>query len=120
MLVETEHGFQVAKAGIKATLKSRCALLGATNPKEGQLNKYDPITAQIDLEPPLVSRFDLIFAPKDERDEEQDKQLVEHILETNKYGQQLEAELETDGSSNDIEPDIPQSIITILNHKYTY
>ncbi|MBA3043946.1 minichromosome maintenance protein MCM, partial [archaeon] len=52
----------VAKAGITATLHSRCALLGAANPKFGRFDTYTPIPEQIDMPPALLSRFDLIFS----------------------------------------------------------
>jgi replicative DNA helicase Mcm len=42
---------------------------------------------QIDLDPPLVSRFDLIFTVTDEPDEEEDRALADHILETNYAGE---------------------------------
>jgi replicative DNA helicase Mcm len=106
-----QQTISVAKAGINATLKSRCALLGAANPKDGRWNKYDSIPAQIDLEAPLVSRFDLIFAPKDKQDKEQDKKLATHILKANKYGQQLEAGVSETIESASIEPTIPPDIL---------
>lgn len=101
-----QQTISVSKAGINATLKSRCALLGAANPKDGRWNEFDPVPAQIDLEPALVSRFDLIFAPQDNQDEERDGILADHILDTNHRGQQLEAGVEPDDESNHVEPDI--------------
>lgn len=101
-----QQTISVAKAGINATLKSRCALMGAANPKEGRWDEYAPIPEQIDLEPALVSRFDLIFAPKDDKDEDEDRKLAEHILSTNRRGQQLEAGQKPSQSSSHVEPDI--------------
>ncbi|MFB6199075.1 MAG: AAA family ATPase, partial [Halobacteriaceae archaeon] len=46
-----------------------------------------PIGEQIDLEPALISRFDLIFTVTDQPDEEDDAQLAEHILQTNYAGE---------------------------------
>lgn len=106
-----QQTISVAKAGINTTLKSRCALLGAANPKQGRWNEFDPIQDQIDLDPPLISRFDLIFAPKDNRDKEEDMELSEHIIKTNKYAEQLESEGESTVESEDIEPTIPPELL---------
>tara|TARA_A100001037_G_scaffold306608_1_gene353239 strand:+ start:176 stop:2287 length:2112 start_codon:yes stop_codon:yes gene_type:complete len=78
----------VAKAGINATLKSRCSLLGAANPKYGQYDSYESIGDQINLEPALISRFDLIFRILDETNEELDEKIAEHIIKTNYIGEQ--------------------------------
>ncbi|SFS39677.1 minichromosome maintenance protein MCM [Halostagnicola kamekurae] len=82
-----QQKISVSKAGINATLKSRCSLLGAANPKYGRFDQYEPIAEQIDLEPALISRFDLIFTVTDNPDEEKDRNLAEHILTTNYAGE---------------------------------
>ena len=82
-----QQEISISKAGINATLKSRCALLGAANPKYGRFDQYEPIGEQIDLEPALVSRFDLIFTVTDQPDEEKDAALADHILQTNYAGE---------------------------------
>jgi len=82
-----EQSISVNKAGINATLKSRCSLLGAANPTMGRFDKYEPIAEQIDLAPPLISRFDLIFTVTDQPDPEEDAELAEHILQTNYAGE---------------------------------
>lgn len=85
-----QQTISVAKAGIMATLKSRCALLGAANPKEGRFNRYDPIAVQIDMPPTLLSRFDLIFPLMDRPSEAQDDQVSSHILKSH-YAGELDA-----------------------------
>ncbi|WP_265109655.1 AAA family ATPase [Halosolutus halophilus] len=82
-----QQKISVSKAGINATLKSRCSLLGAANPKYGRFDHYEPISEQIDLEPALISRFDLIFTVTDQPDEEKDRNLAEHIITTNYAGE---------------------------------
>ena len=77
----------ISKAGINATLKARCSLLGAANPQYGRFDPYEPMGEQIDLEPALISRFDLIFTMTDQPDEERDRELAAHILETNYAGE---------------------------------
>jgi len=56
----------ISKAGINATLNARCAVLAAANPKFGRFDRYAPIVEQINIEPMLLSRFDLIFVLLDE------------------------------------------------------
>ncbi|MFB6122087.1 MAG: LAGLIDADG family homing endonuclease [Haloferacaceae archaeon] len=82
-----QQQISVSKAGINATLKSRCSLLGAANPKYGRFDQYEPIGEQIDLEPALISRFDLIFTVTDQPDPEKDANLADHILQTNYAGE---------------------------------
>ncbi|APX97369.1 LAGLIDADG family homing endonuclease [Natronorubrum daqingense] len=101
-----QQKISVSKAGINATLKSRCSLLGAANPKYGRFDHYEPISEQIDLEPALISRFDLIFTVTDQPDEEKDRNLAEHIITTNYAGElttQREQMTSMDVSSEEIE-----------------
>lgn len=77
----------ISKAGINTTLQSRCSLLAAANPEKGKYDRNLPISDQINLEPPLVSRFDLIFVIKDKVDEAQDTYIANSILESNIEGQ---------------------------------
>jgi replicative DNA helicase Mcm len=94
-----QQSISVSKAGINATLKSRCSLLGAANPMYGRFDQYEPIGEQIDLEPPLISRFDLIFTVTDQPDEEEDARLAEHILQTNYAGELHTHRTETTSSN---------------------
>jgi replicative DNA helicase Mcm len=82
-----QQEIHVAKAGITAALKSRCALLAAANPKYGRFDEYRPISEQIDLAPALLSRFDVIFPVKDKPDKVQDKSMAEHILRSHLGGE---------------------------------
>ena len=82
-----QQQISVSKAGINATLKARCSLLGAANPKYGRFDQYEPIGEQIDLEPALISRFDLIFTVTDQPDPDHDSRLAKHIIKTNYAGE---------------------------------
>jgi len=103
--VVLHNSISVSKAGINATLKSRCSLLGAANPTYGRFDQYEPIGEQIDLEPPLISRFDLIFTVTDQPDEEKDAELAEHILQTN-YAGELNTHREETSTSNYTEEEV--------------
>jgi len=103
--VVLHNSISVSKAGINATLKSRCSLLGAANPTYGRFDQYESIGEQIELEPPLISRFDLIFTVTDQPDEEKDAELAEHIIQTN-YAGELNTHREQLTSSNHTEEEV--------------
>ncbi|WP_435196569.1 LAGLIDADG family homing endonuclease [Natronomonas sp. EA1] len=122
--VVLHNSISVSKAGINATLKSRCSLLGAANPKYGRFDQYEPIGEQIDLEPALISRFDLIFTVTDDPNEEEDRALAEHIINTN-YAGELFTHRENNATSNitqeqvdDVSQDVTPVIDADLLRKY--
>jgi len=98
----------VAKAGINMTLPARCTILAGANPKYGRFDKYAPIVEQINLEPQLLSRFDLIFTLVDEPDERKDEELAKHILEE-----------EEEAKSAEIEPDLLRKWILYARRNIT-
>jgi len=119
-----QQKISVSKAGINATLKSRCSLLGAANPKYGRFDQYEPIGEQIDLEPALISRFDLIFTVTDQPDEEKDRNLAEHIITTN-YAGELTTQREemssldvSDAEINEVTEQVDPEIDAELLRKY--
>ncbi|WP_067072545.1 minichromosome maintenance protein MCM [Methanoculleus horonobensis] len=93
-----QQSVSIAKAGISATLRSRCALLGAANPKKGRFDMYVPLAEQINMAPSLLSRFDLIFTLQDVADRENDAKLSRHILDNHR-------QRDSDSSSDIIDPE---------------
>jgi replicative DNA helicase Mcm len=79
-----QQTISIAKAGIMATLNSRCAMLAAANPKFGRFDRYKSVAEQINLPAPILSRFDLIFVVEDKPDAERDRKLAGHILNIHK------------------------------------
>ncbi|WP_256546018.1 LAGLIDADG family homing endonuclease [Halobellus inordinatus] len=122
--VVLHNSISVSKAGINATLKSRCSLLGAANPKYGRFDQYEPIGEQIDLEPALISRFDLIFTVTDNPDPESDAELAEHIINTNYAGElhtqksKVPSSEFTDGEVEDATEEVTPVIDATLLRKY--
>jgi replicative DNA helicase Mcm len=77
-----QQRISISKAGINASLRTRCAILAAANPKAGRFEPVSdlPFTAQIDLAPPLVSRFDIIWLITDTPDGDNDQKIAQHII----------------------------------------
>lgn len=70
----------ISKANIQATLRSETTVLAAANPKFGRFNPFDELGKQINLPPPLISRFDLIFPIRDVPDKDKDDKIASFIL----------------------------------------
>ena len=85
-----QQTISIAKAGIIATLKSRCALLGAANPKYGRFDRYESIAEQINMPPALLSRFDLIFVLIDTPEHVRDRKIANHIIQSHYAGELFE------------------------------
>ena len=80
--LEGEQMVKVDKAGLNADLETRTALLASGNPTEGRFNRNDPVAEQIDLDPALISRMDVLLALPDKINEEADRKKADHYLES--------------------------------------
>jgi len=103
-----QQRISVSKAGINATLSTRCAVLAAANPKSGRFDSLSetPFTSQVNLGPPLLSRFDVIWLITDTAVEEMDRRIATHIISNRLAGiseQRIEEGLDADptGSTDD-------------------
>ena len=83
-----QQTISISKAGINASLRTRCAVLAAANPKSGKFEPVSdiPFTAQINLAPPLVSRFDIIWLLTDTAEQEKDAKIARHIINNRLLG----------------------------------
>ncbi len=77
----------VAKAGIVTTFKADTAILAAANPKFGRFDPYENPIQQINIEPTILSRFDLMFIVREVLEAERDRQIARHILKTHLAGE---------------------------------
>lgn len=104
---------KVNKAGIEARLPARTALLAAGNPKNGRFDPNKFKAEQIDLDPALMSRFDLMFMLDDKPDEARDKEITKGMVDSHRVG----AAYTADGTEVDeeklssIEPAIPRDTL---------
>lgn len=89
----------VDKAGKRATLPAKTSVLAAQNPTGGH---YDPSTEfanQVDIQSPLLSRFDLIFVLREKVDEEKVRRLARKMIKSrNEAGLYERDELDADES----------------------
>lgn len=109
-----QQRISISKAGINASLRTRCAVLAAANPKAGRFQPVSevPFTGQINLDPPLISRFDVIWLLTDEPSEEKDAKIAGHIV-NNRFSGTSEL-LVNEGSAPD--PTKQSSVVTTPSH----
>ena len=83
-----QQTISISKAGINASLRTRCAVLAAANPKAGRFQPVSevPFTGQINLAPPLISRFDVIWLLTDQPSEDKDAKIAGHIVDNRLSG----------------------------------
>lgn len=63
----------IAKAGITASLSTRCSVLAAANPVGGHYDCNKTINENLKLSSALLSRFDLVFILLDKPEEGHDR-----------------------------------------------
>jgi len=86
----------INKAGINTVLPTETAILAAANPAGGEFDRFEHLTSQIDLEAPLISRFDLIFGLVDTADSEWDERIARSQYGDGETDQPIDDELLTE------------------------
>merc|ERR1719392_462881 len=70
----------LSKAGIQATLMARASILAACLPKNTYYKPTLPLHKNVDMSPPIMSRFDLMHVIQDVHDVSTDNHVAQHIL----------------------------------------
>lgn len=99
----------IAKAGIVAQFKAKCAILAAANPKFGRFDRNKLPAEQFEIPPTLLSRFDLIFVIFDTMDKVRDAEMASKILADHKAIYVNEAEAE---ARDNVGKKLPRKLLT--------
>ena len=86
-LAMEQQFINVTKATINIDIPTRCCILGALNPKYSTFEDTEPIVDQINLEPTLLSRFDLIHVMRDLSNDKLDGEIADKMLDNHYQGQ---------------------------------
>ena len=70
----------IAKAGVVASLPSRCSVIAAANPKSGHYDMSKTVSENVNMAGPLLSRFDLVFILRDEANADRDRMISGSIM----------------------------------------
>ncbi|EQC36434.1 hypothetical protein SDRG_05891 [Saprolegnia diclina VS20] len=79
-----QQTISITKAGIQATLNARTSILAAANPQNGRYDKTKTLKYNVNISPPIMSRFDLFFVILDECNEQADERIAQHIVNLHK------------------------------------
>lgn len=77
-----QQSISISKAGIVTSLQARCAIIAAANPNGGRYNSTIPLSQNVDLTEPILSRFDLLCVVRDIVDPETDGRLAQYVVDS--------------------------------------
>lgn len=63
-------------------MNARTSILAAANPIMGRYDKSKTLKANLNISPPIMSRFDLFFVVCDDCEETADRLIARHIVTT--------------------------------------
>ncbi|RKP01077.1 hypothetical protein CXG81DRAFT_12440 [Caulochytrium protostelioides] len=78
--VMEQQTISIAKAGIITTLNARTSILACANPIHSKFDERLSVVENINLPPPLMSRFDLLYLLLDKPNERDDRRLAQHLV----------------------------------------
>ena len=77
-----QQSISISKAGIVTTLQARCSIIAAANPNGGRYNSTLPLSQNVNLTEPILSRFDILVVVRDLVDEEADERLSTFVVDS--------------------------------------
>lgn len=75
-----QQTISIAKAGVHATLNARTSVLAAANPTFGRYDKAKNLQQNINISPPIMSRFDMCFVICDDSNQAADSELCQFMI----------------------------------------
>ncbi|KAJ8556976.1 hypothetical protein ON010_g8989 [Phytophthora cinnamomi] len=81
-----QQSISIAKAGIVCNLNARTSVIAAANPSGGHYDRSRSVGENLKMKAALLSRFDLVFILLDRPDEERDRLLSEHVMNSHARG----------------------------------
>ena len=70
----------IAKWGLMETLPAHTSIFAIGNPVYGRFDPYKDINEQLNIYPPLLSRYDMVIALEDKQDKDKDRAIGKSIL----------------------------------------
>ncbi|ODV79938.1 MCM-domain-containing protein [Suhomyces tanzawaensis NRRL Y-17324] len=90
----------ISKAGIVTTLQARCSIIAAANPTGGKYNSTLPLSQNVDLTEPILSRFDILCIVRDLVNPELDERLASFVIDSHMRSHPTEAGDEDDENTD--------------------
>ncbi|GMF61671.1 unnamed protein product [Phytophthora fragariaefolia] len=84
-----QQSISIAKAGIVCNLNARTSVIAAANPSGGHYDRSRSVGENLKMKAALLSRFDLVFILLDRPDEERDRLLSEHVMNSHARGKRM-------------------------------
>lgn len=72
----------ISKAGIVTSLRARCSIIAAANPIGGKYNSTIPLSQNVNLTEPILSRFDILCVVRDIVNPEADERLASFVVDS--------------------------------------
>ncbi len=120
-----QQSISISKAGIVTSLQARCAIMAAANPNGGRYNSSIPLSQNVDLTEPILSRFDILCVVRDIVNPDDDERLAKFVVDSHTrshpLGDQPEGEYaqDADEDMNTDTPTRPTNSVGPNTHKQT-
>ncbi|ERJ07432.1 cell division control protein 21 [Halorhabdus tiamatea SARL4B] len=93
-----EQEVLASKGTATRALPADASVLASARPKYGRFDQYESVGEQLNLEPHLISQFDLLFIQTDQPDADGDAEVASNILDASVAGEVLTQARQADDS----------------------
>jgi replicative DNA helicase Mcm len=117
-----QQSVSIAKAGLVMTLNTRCPVLAAANPINGQFLEDIPVYKQINITPTILNRFDLVFVLNSEEENTFDlSQSIFKLHQQKKINKQMDDNTFTSyiNLCKFYKPVLTKTVIRLISSLYT-